>query len=269
MSQSFTPFPEVNIVLDALLNDVPHLLKEEFVGIYLFGSLTNGGFDENSDVDVLVVTHDKISDEVFSALEIMHARIATLDSWCATQLEVVYIPQDALRRYDPKNNIHPHLDRGRGEELHQVQHDMDWVVQRFTLCERSITLTGPDPRTLIDPVSPDDMRQAMMSVLHDWLAGLINDPSQIKDRGYQSYIVLTVCRVLYTLQCGDVVSKHAAANWAKETLDARWIPLIERAWVGRQNPQEKAGLEEIKETQNLIRFALEQSKQSPHVIITI
>ncbi len=260
MSQSFTPFPEVNLVLEALLNNVPRLLKEQFVGIYLFGSLANGGFDENSDVDVLIVTRDKISSDVFSKLETMHSKISTLDSWCATQLEVVYIPRDAVQRYNPKNNIHPHLDRGRGEKLHQVQHDMDWVVQRFILRDRGITLVGPNPRTLIDPVSLEDLRHAMRSVLYDWLAGFIDDPSQIKNHGYQSYIVLTICRALYTLQYGDIVSKQAAANWAKESLDVRWIPLIERAWIGRQNPQGKAKPDEIKETQNLIRYALERGK---------
>ena len=61
--------------------------------------------------------------------------IQKTDSPWAIQLEVSYIPQSALRHYDPANNKHPHLDRGPREELQIMQHDSDWVVQRHILRE--------------------------------------------------------------------------------------------------------------------------------------
>jgi hypothetical protein len=94
-----------------------------------------------------------------------------------------------------------------------------------------------------------------------WLVQLLDNPAQIKKRGYQSYIVLTMCRVLYTLYYGDVVSKPNAAHWARETLDQRWKPLIERAVIGRQHPECEALSEDLSETMNLIRYTLERSRQ--------
>ena len=46
-----------------------------------------------------------------------------------------------------------------------MRHDSDWVVQRHTLRERGITLAGPAPQTLIDPITPNDLRRAMLAIL--------------------------------------------------------------------------------------------------------
>jgi hypothetical protein len=42
---------------------------------------------------------------------------------------------------------------------------------------------------------------------------------------YQAYAILTMCRALYTLQHGTVVSKSVAARWAQEVLGERWAAL--------------------------------------------
>jgi predicted nucleotidyltransferase len=259
-SDQLTAYPEVLALLQDLLARVRSILGNHFVGQYLFGSLANGGFDRDSDVDVLVVTDDVLSADLFAALQTMQARIAALDVWCATQLEVSYIPQAALRRFDPANNLHPHLDRGRGETLYLMQHDSDWVVQRYVLRERGITLAGPAPHALIDPVSPDDLRQAMLPILRDWLAHFLDEPDRLSKQGNQSYTVLSLCRILYTLDFGLVISKPDAARWARENLGEQWIPLIDHAWSGRQHPQLKAQAGDVNGTLDFIRFALERSR---------
>lgn len=256
-----TPYPDVNKILDLLLTSVKEILKDQFIGMYLFGSLANGDFDQNSDIDALVVTGAEISENMFSALHAMHVGIAETDSPWAIQLEVSYIPQDALRRFDPTRKLHPHIDRGSGEKLHVMQHESDWVIQRYILRERGITLEGPAPQSLIDPVSPNELRQAVGDVLPLWAKPILDDPLKIKSRGYQSFIVLSLCRMLYTLQYGAIISKPVAAHWAQDTLDRQWIPLIRRAWLGRQKPELEAQPEDIKGTFRLIRYTLEYSKQ--------
>lgn len=255
------PYPEVNALLRELLKSVQTILGHHFVGAYLFGSLASGDFDRDSDIDLVVVTDDEISGELFSALQAMHAQVALIDSPWATQLEVSYIPQRALRRYNPANALHPHIDRGSGQSLRMMQHDSDWVVQRYTLRERGITLAGIAPQALIDPVSPNDLRQAMLEILDGWWALMLDDPGALKSRGYQSYTVLSLCRLLYTLEYGAVVSKPVAAAWAEAALDERWMPLIERAITGRQHPHLSATSEDMSETLALIRYTLERSRK--------
>ncbi|RPJ24812.1 MAG: DUF4111 domain-containing protein [Chloroflexi bacterium] len=255
-----TSYPAVNEILHLLLTHVQEILGNQLIGMYLHGSLANGGFDEHSDIDVTVVTSEEISTAAFSALKHMHDQITKIDSPWAIQLEVSYIPQRALRRFDRANKLHPHMDRGSDEALYMMAHENDWIIQRHILRERGIPVIGPDPKTLIDPVSPDDLRQAIVDVLPLWLDPILNNPSEINRRGYQSFFVLSLCRMLYTLKHGEIISKHAAAEWAKENLDARWQSLIERALPGRQHPNLDAQPEDIHATLDMMRYVLGQVK---------
>jgi predicted nucleotidyltransferase len=261
MASRATAHPEVNELLDALTTGLREILGDHLVSAYLFGSATTDDFDRASDVDVVVVTADKISDESFAALQEMHARIAAIDSWCATQLEVSYIPRRAIRSHDPADALHPRLDRGKEEKLRMMRHDADWVVQRHLIRERGLTLVGPAPAMLIDPVSPNDLRRAMLELLPEWLAPMLENPPDIRTRGYQSFIVLSICRILYTLEHGDVVSKSAAARWGEETLHARWTQLIHGAWIGRQDPDTAPRAGDVSETWAFIRYAIGRSKR--------
>ena len=251
------PYPEIDSLLGPLTEGLREALGDQLVGAYLFGSATSGDFDRESDIDVVVVTTDNLSDDIFARLQEMHTRIAAIESPFATQIEVSYIPTTAIRRYDPPEVRHPRLDRGTGETLHMMSHDADWVVQRHLIRDHGSVLLGPPPQTLIDPVSGEDMKRAMRELLEEWLAPTIASPPVVRTRGYQSFLVLSACRILYTLDRGDVVSKRAAALWAEDALDSRWRPLIRGAWAGRQNPDPPPRGEDIVETWSFIRHALE------------
>lgn len=255
--QPATPHAEVNELLDSLTQRLREILGSQLVAAYLFGSATRGDFDRESDVDVVVVTADSLTDDLFSELHAMHGQIARNDSWCATELEISYIPRKAMRRYAPPEVLHPRLDRGKNEILHIMSHDADWVVQRHLIREHGTVLLGPAPQTVIDPVSADEMREAMRELIEEWLAPLIENPPHVRTRGYQSFLVLSTCRILYTLRHGDVVSKRSAALWGEEALDSRWTRLIKGAWIGRQNPDETPRPEDLTQTWSFIRYALE------------
>ncbi len=261
MSLGPTHYPEINTVLDAVLAGAQSILGNQFVGMYLCGSLAAGDFDTSSDIDFVVVTADAIADDVFAALEAMHASITASDSHWATELEGSYIPQAALRHYDPSNARHPNLERGRNERLKWEFHGGDWVIHLHILRERGIILAGPPPQTLIDPISPDDLRSAVIATLREWWAPMLGDTLRLQNRGYQSYAVLTMCRILYTLKFGAVASKRVAARWAQETLGERWSSLVDRAWVGRDHPDGPAVAEDVNKTVDFIRYVVSRANE--------
>jgi hypothetical protein len=265
----FIAYPEVKIILDKVLSEAQSILGEHFIGMYLYGSLATGGFDRDSDVDYVVVTDEEVSENQFAAFQDMHTRIKTMNVWCADQLEGSYIPREALNRYDPQRALFVHIDRGPDEQLHRMHLDDErisrawwggWVILRSNLLEHGITLAGPAPQTIVDPVLPDDLRQSALLVLHGWAADILNDPAKINSRGYQSYTVLTLCRILYTLHTGAVTSKPEAMRWVKAHLDEKWMPLIERAWLGRQNPGLDAEPADVNGTLEFIRYTIEQNQ---------
>lgn len=280
-----TPYPEVNALLQEVLVGAQQILGSHFVGMYLEGSLVSDDFDQDSDIDFVVVTDEDVSSDCFAALQAMHERIAALDSWYAIQLEGSYISRQALRRHDPTHARHPNIERGAGERLKMAYHDSAWLVHRSILRERGVTLAGPAPQTLIDPIAPQDLQRAMVEPAQGWAASILDTPAQLRIRGSQSYVVLTLCRMLFTLHTGRVATKPAAARWALATLDARWGPLIERAWAGRHDPdaeQAAAGArwaplierawagphnaevlpEEVDETLEFIRYTIASSRQA-------
>lgn len=106
---------------------------------------------------------------------------------------------------------------------------MDWVIHRHVLHTGGITLAGPPIQTLVDPVSPDELRQAVIGLFNLWWLPMSQEPAQLAAEGYRRYAILTMCRMLYTLHQGEVVSKPAAARWALAHLETRWRPLIEWA----------------------------------------
>lgn len=254
----FTPVPydDVNAILEELLTAVQSILGPQFIGLYLYGSLALDDFNPNrSDIDFVVVASDELTDGTVEALADMHAQIAASDSRWAIELEGAYIPLAAIRRHDPAQAQHPHIDRGHHEQLRVKQLASDWVIQRYVLREHGLTLAGPPIRTLIDPISPGDLRRATLDILQTWWRPMLTDPKYLDSAGYRVYAVLTMCRMLYTLRLGDVGSKSAGVQWALEVVDGRFSPLIELAntW---QNGQP---FDKLDETIDFIRYTLTQS----------
>lgn len=229
----WTPYPEVDALLAEVLAGARSILGARFVGMYLDGSLATGGFDSASDIDFVVVLDSAVTEGDFLALQAMHDRIATLDDPLAIQLEGFYVPASALRG-DATGLRCPNLERGPGERLKWVTLDAAWVIHRYVLSNDGVTVVGPDPRAIADPVAPSELRDAAGGFL-EWLTGPTADSVPMASRGYQSYIVLTACRILYTLAHSDVASKGTAVVWARQTLDARWHWLIDEAVQGRQS----------------------------------
>ncbi len=156
-----TPFPTVNVLLADLLAQMRPILGGDLIGLYLDGSLALGDFDPaTSDVDFIAAIARPLSAAQSDALAAMHRQMRDSGRPFATELEGSYIPRPALRRHDPADATFANLERGSDEVLKYKTHHSDWVIHRTTVREHGIALFGPPPATLIDPVSPDDVRRA-------------------------------------------------------------------------------------------------------------
>lgn len=248
--------PTPNAVLRLLLTAVQDILGRYFIGMYVHGSAATGDLNPaRSDIDFLVVTDVELPQDMLRSLEEMHARIHASGLPWATKLEGSYIPQRALRRYDPSHARHPAL---RVDGSFDVDHHAsDWIIQRHVIREQAIVLAGPHPETLIDPLQPDDLRRAALGVLREWWLPQLQDTTRLRSPEYQAYAVLTMCRVLYTLQHGTVAPKPVAAQWAQEALGQPWAALIDGALAWPRHAQS----DHLRETLDLIRHTLERAQQ--------
>lgn len=229
-----TPHPSVSPLVNALLEGVREVLADNFIGLYLSGSLALGGFDPvTSDVDILVVTEKPLSDPEFANIAALHARMSPDVSEYRLPYDVTYVDRATLRRFAPGQK---HVKVGHGEPVHRGDHRPNSVLERWTVREHSIVVAGPDPKTLIDPVSPDEMRQAVRDELRYRLRAWterIWPPEEFAHRGAQAFEVETVCRALYTLRSGALCAKGEALDWGLQTLPERWRDLIRWAQTNR------------------------------------
>jgi hypothetical protein len=250
-------FPEINRLLAELVSGAQAVIGDNFTGLYLDGSLAYGAFDSASDVDFVIVTEVDVASgtETFEALQSLHERLALLDLVWGNRLEGSYISRAGLRCADPEHAMHPNIEWGEGERLKMVAHDAAWDIHRYILREHGVRVAGPPPQELIDPVTPDRLRRAATLLLNGWAAGLLAAPEHIQGREYQSYTVLSLCRILYTLQTGDVATKRVAARWCQERLGRPWSSLIERALEGRQHWDIPLLPGEAQSTTDFIRYA--------------
>ncbi len=92
-------------------------------------------------------------------------------------------------------------------------------------------LFGPRPESLVPEITPEMLFHALEREL-GYLREEISDKAESEWRNmpsYRAYAVLTVCRILYSLEKDDVVSKERAARWALRSLPEEWHPVIRQA----------------------------------------
>jgi len=252
-----TSFPDVNEVLGILLTEIQKVLSEQFVGLYLYGSLSSGDFDPgSSDIDFLVVTEDMLDKKTIADLDSMHQRIWDTGLKWALKLEGSYLPQKHLPRYEENGISYPTINEGK---FYVAPHERDWIIQRHIIREQGVTVAGPDPKSLIEPVSPEDIRAAVMGYLNSWWFPLLEELTYLKNRGseYHAYAILSMCRSLHALEHGTIVSKPAAARWTQLEFGSRWQSVIEKALAMQAGKDE---FELFEEAVAFIKFTRETVK---------
>ena len=133
-----TPYPDVNEVLNLLLLNVKEILKAQFVGIYLYGSLSSGDFNpETSDVDFLAVTAESLSGARIAQLKSMHDHLWSSGLKQAERLEGAYVPKELIRRHDSNGKPCPTINEGK---FYAASLGSDWIIQRHVVREYGIVL---------------------------------------------------------------------------------------------------------------------------------
>jgi hypothetical protein len=228
-------YPDVQVILVRLLDDVTSVLHADLTGLYLHGSLAYGDFNpSSSDIDFLVVTGNPLSTSTFLALKEMHSRLFQSGLAWSQKLEGAYVPAADLCHYDAAHLPIPWLGSDGHFALEVI--GRDWDIQRWILREKGLVVAGPSIRELIDPINPQDLKEAVLESLRGWWSPPLPSPERFESPDYKAYGVLTMCRSLFVLRKGRIASKPEAARWALEAYP-QWDGLIRKAldWQDGKN----------------------------------
>ena len=246
-----TPYSEVNAAVHHLFASLQAVLCEQLVGLYLGGSLALGDFNPHrSDIDFVAVTVDHLAPDLLVALEQVHTRLwATGPAW-VRKLDGSYVPQPVVRHWTPE---HPPCPFVEGDSFTVTQQGSA-VIQRHILHRCGVVVAGPSPQLLVDPVEADELQRALREMLATRWRPLLDDPGWVQHPQQQPFAILSLCRALYTLEHGVVVSKPVAARWCQRTLGMPWTALIAWALDWPQVPESN----QLLATQSLVRYTLDR-----------
>lgn len=230
MTHDWTRFPELNDVLAGFVRDASAILGDQMIGAYLQGSFALGAGDEYSDCDFLIVLHGEPSPEQLGRLVLLHDALPQREGHWTRHLEGSYPVAHELRSPSSSGKEWWYVDHGSRAVQRSTHCNQAYV--RWILRERGVTLAGPPPTELIDPLPPEtmraEMRQLIPSIVPDLLSWATLDIAWV-----QRYLVATTCRMLYTLKTAEVASKQQALEWAISEFDPEWELLLRHVIVDR------------------------------------
>lgn len=225
-----TPYAELDAVLADLVGAVREILGDTYVGAYVQGSFALGAGDTESDCDFIVATTAPPSGEAEARLRALHDEIPTREGFWTQHIEGSYADIASLRGVDGLGVPWLFCDHGHRELIWDTHCNTPHT--RWILRHHGITLDGPPAATLVDEVPPEALRAAMREALPRVIAD-IRVWASFDVAWTQRYAVSTCCRVLYTLLTARVTSKRGALEWARDTLDPRWRPLLDQVIADR------------------------------------
>ena len=245
----------VQPLIDWYLNALEPL-RPRFYGIYVYGSIALDAFEEReSDIDLVALTQGEWTASELAQFSALHTALLQ-EQPMSTRLDVQYVPLSDLGRRDT-SAPHPLLREG-AFALESDHGDLN-AVTWWILKHRGIRLLGPEPADLPLEVAWQELLAAMRYNLDGYWAGQARHPHLFLSDYWIDFAVTTLCRILTTIEDGEIIGKSAALTRWRSRLPERWRLLIDEAWRVRHQPAApvlyRSPLERADETLAFLAYA--------------
>ena len=248
---------DLSALLRSIAMDFPALLKENLVGVYLWGSLSYDAFDERcSDVDAIVVTRADLNDVEFSALTRWFEESAGRNQWTGRLDMRFVIDGEFLDRRSRCCGFYSGKFTRHGSDGNPII----WL----NIAECGITLYGVDADRIAPTVTTRQLNDALLLELDYLKEDLARNAGDRSDQTFRhnAYAVLTACRILYSALHRALVAKERAYQWAMQAVPPEWRPVIATAWKNRLSHRGRTTPELERDATDFVLFAEEQTRQA-------
>lgn len=216
---------EYKELLNLFVQESKEILGRELVGIYLHGSAVMGCFQaEKSDIDLIVVVKDGITDE--SKRKFMDMVTGLNERAPKKGIEVSIVRENVCRPfvYPTPFELHfsiTHLSWYREAADDYIRKmkgtDKDLAAHFTIICHRGRKIYGKEIREVFDEV---DQTYYFDSILSD----VENSAEEITEQPV--YIVLNLCRVLAYKRDRLILSKKEGGEWGLTNIPERYAGLL-------------------------------------------
>lgn len=224
---------------------------EKLVGVYVYGSIALGAFHiETSDVDFVTVISDSVNEAEKQQIIELHKKLSK--NTLGKRMDGMYIPLTDLGKYNHEMDEYVYCADGKADIGHWDINAVTW----WTLKNQGITVIGKEADELPFQIKWDDVVNTMKyNVEHYW--------SEKAKRPYLFFIeewvesaVVTMGRILYTLEHKTIVSKDRGLQYMLELYPHKWEPLLKEVERIRHNPKEKRKLSSWRRADMTKRYLL-------------
>jgi streptomycin 3"-adenylyltransferase len=199
-------------LLDVLIDN----LGENILGAYLYGSLLQGGARPQSDIDILVILKRRTEEVSRKALISSLLKISSypVSADGVRPLEVTLLVKDEISPWShpaKKDLIFGEWLRSslEGGSIPPASFDPDLTLILAQVRSSNVRLLGAAATDLIPEISDNDIRTA----IRDSLPSLIG-----YTKGDERNVILTLARMLVTLETGKFFSKDQAVDEIIESI---------------------------------------------------
>lgn len=214
------------------VSQIPAVVEElvtviDVRGLYIYGSAVTGGLQPDSDIDLLLVTRSRLvhADRVrlLHFLTQVSGRRATRGPARPLDVTVIALDDVVPWRYPPVCDFlygEWLRDEFADGSVPQPHASPDLAILLTSAREHAVAVLGPPLDQLVAPVPTADLRQAILDSLEPLLTGLIGD---------ERNVLLTLARMVVTLESNEIVPKDVAAQQILPTLSEPSARLLEQA----------------------------------------
>lgn len=252
-----------NGIKHALPEEVKQLMKqyivelkeifsgEKLVGVYVYGSIALGAFHiKMSDVDFVTVISDSVNEAEKQQIIELHKKLSK--NTLGKRMDGMYILLADLGKYNHEMDEYVYYADGKADIGYWDINAVTW----WTLKNQGITVIGKEADELPFQIKWDDVVNTMKyNVEHYW--------SEKAKRPYLFFIeewvesaVVTMGRILYTLEHKTIVSKDRGLQYMLELDPHKWEPLLKEVERIRHNPKEKRKLSRWRRADMTKRYLL-------------
>lgn len=261
------------MAVDELLRPVlEHLSREDpggLVGVYLYGSGATTGLRPGSDIDLLVLTRRSLTSAERISLISM---LLGVSGWSGHESQ---FPEIAGRRplevtSVVVDDVHPLTEKPlrdfqfgewmRSELVDGVvpapERDPDVVVLLSTALDSCRVLHGDPLQDIVLPVPSDLLQRAQLALLPDVVDGVVGD---------ERNVLLTLARMVVTVETGQILPKHHAAEQIRPRLatsEADLLTLAKDEYLGKVRVDWSHERERTLNTVHALRRLVHESAES-------
>ncbi|RNB81169.1 DUF4111 domain-containing protein [Brevibacillus fluminis] len=207
-------------------------LPHKLVGVYLYGSISLGGYEEGkSDIDFVTILTEELTTEESLALDELHRKLKDKLP-LAGKLDGVYVTEADVGKTNAELRPYPYCSEGA---FHASGH---WDLNHVTwwlLHHHGFTIAGKECAALAIGVTWGDVMEAMQDNLTQYWEKKSSQLLLFLADEWVEFAVLTMCRIYDTVTHQRIVTKTKAAEEAIAALPQRWHPLITEALRLRQS----------------------------------